>query len=126
MAATALIESPWGILALPAAILVGFAFAATGMAATSYVRSWADFEIIQVVLVPLFLFSATFFPLSTYARPIQLIVQLTPLYHGVALIRALTLGAVGPGLVVHVAYLAVMGLIGLRITARRLGRLLLP
>ena len=126
MVVTGLIESPWGLLALPAAVLIGFAFAATGMAATSYVRSWADFEIIQAVLVPLFLFSATFFPLSTYTRPIQIIVQCTPLYHGVALIRALTLGDVSIGLLWHVVYLGVMGLIGLRITARRLGRLLLP
>ena len=66
MTAMGLIDSPWGMLALPAAILIGFAFAATGMAATTYVRTWADFEIVQLVLVPLFLFSATFFPLSTY------------------------------------------------------------
>jgi len=126
MTATGLIESGWGVLALPAAVLIGFAFAACGMAATSYARSWADFEIIQLVLVPLFLFSATFFPLSTYTRPVQLIVQLTPLYHGVALIRALTLGDVSFGLLSHVVYLAVMGVIGLAITARRLERLLLP
>ena len=126
MAASGLIESPWGLAALPAAVLIGFAFAACGMAATSYARSWADFEIIQLVLVPLFLFSATFFPLSTYTRPVQIIVECTPLYHGVALLRALTLGDVSIGLLWHVAYLVVMGLVGLRITSRRLARLLLP
>jgi lipooligosaccharide transport system permease protein len=126
MAVSGLIESPWGVLALPAAVLVGFAFAACGMAATSYARSWADFEIIQVIIVPLFLFSTTFFPLSVYTRPVQLIVQCTPLYHGVTLIRALTLGEVSLGLLTHVVYLVVMGFIGVAITARRLGRLLLP
>jgi lipooligosaccharide transport system permease protein len=126
MAVSGLIESPWGVLALPAAVLVGFAFAACGMAATSYARSWADFEIIQVIIVPLFLFSTTFFPLSVYTRPVQLIVQCTPLYHGVTLIRALTLGEVSLGLLTHVVYLVVMGFIGIAITARRLGRLLLP
>src|SRR5688572_3048407 len=125
MAAMGLIESPWGALALPAAVLIGFAFAATGMAVTTYVRSWADFELVQLVLVPLFLFSATFFPLSTYAAPMQVIVQCTPLYHGVALIRSLTTGAVSVGLLWHVAYLLTMGGIGLMITSRRLARLLL-
>jgi len=125
MTAMGLIESPWGVLALPAAVLIGFAFAATGMAVTTYVRSWADFELVQLVLVPLFLFSATFFPLSAYATPMQAVVQCTPLYHGVALIRALTTGAVSFGLLWHVAYLLAMGAIGLMITSRRLARLLL-
>ena len=125
MTAMGLVESPWGILALPAAILIGFAFAATGMAATTYVRTWADFEIVQLVLVPLFLFSAVFFPLSTYTPAVRVIVQLTPLYHGVALIRSLTTGDVSLGLLWHVAYLATMGVIGLLITSRRLARLLL-
>ncbi len=95
------------------------------MASTTYVRSWSDFEIIQLVLVPLFLFSATFFPLSTYTPAVQVIVQCTPLYHGVALIRSLTTGSVSMGLLWHVAYLLVMGGIGLYITSRRLARLLL-
>jgi len=125
MTVMGLVDSPWGVLALPAAVLIGFAFAACGMAATTYVRSWADFEIIQLILVPLFLFSATFFPLSTYTPAVQVIVQCTPLYHGVALIRSLTTGAVSLGLLWHVAYLFVMGLIGLFITSRRLAQLLL-
>jgi lipooligosaccharide transport system permease protein len=53
------------------------------------------------------------------------VVQLTPLYHGVDLLRSLAVGASGPGLLVHVAYLAVMGLVGLAIVARRVGRILL-
>ena len=125
MTAMGLIDSWWGVLALPASILIGFAFASTGMAATAYARTWADFEIVQLVLVPLFLFSATFFPLSTYAGPMQVVVQCTPLYHGVALIRSLTTGDVGLGLLWHVVYLTTMGVIGLLITSRRLARLLL-
>ncbi|HLY83016.1 MAG TPA: ABC transporter, partial [Acidimicrobiales bacterium] len=73
----------------------------------------------------LFLFSATFYPLSTYPRWLQIVVQCTPLFHGVALVRGLCVGAVGPGLLLHAAYLAVMGLLGLRVTSRRLARLLL-
>ena len=125
MSVMGLVASPWGLLALPAAVLIAFAFAACGMAATTFVRTWADFEIVQLALVPLFLFSATFFPLSTYKPPVQVLVQLTPLYHGVTLIRSLTTGDVSAVLLVHVAYLVVMGVIGLTITSRRLARLLL-
>jgi lipooligosaccharide transport system permease protein len=125
MTAMGLIESWWGLAALPAAMLIGFAFAATGMAGTTYVRTWADFELMQLLLVPLFLFSATFYPLSTYPAGLRVVVQLTPLYQGVALVRSLTLGTVGPGQLVNVAYLGLMGAVGLLVTSRRLGRLLL-
>jgi lipooligosaccharide transport system permease protein len=125
MALLGLIVSPWVILALPAALLVGFAFAAVGMAATTYMRTWQDFDLIQLVILPLFLFSATFFPLETYPESLRWIVQVTPLYQGVDLIRSLTVGAISPVLLVHVAYLVVMGLIGLSVTSRRLGKLLL-
>ena len=95
------------------------------MAATSFMRTWQDFDLVQLVILPLFLFSATFYPITTYPEPIQFLVQLTPLYHGVDLIRGLTTGAVSPALLVHVAYLAAMGVIGLAISSRRLGKLLL-
>jgi lipooligosaccharide transport system permease protein len=124
MVALGLVASPLAILAVPAAMLIGFAFAAVGMAATTFMRKIQDFDLLNLVQVPLFLFSATFFPLSTYPPALQTIVQLTPLYHGIALIRELTLGAVGSGTLVHVVYLVVMGLIGLAICQRRLGYLL--
>jgi lipooligosaccharide transport system permease protein len=124
MAILGLVGSIWALLVLPVAVLIGFAFAAVGMAATSYMRSWQDFDFVQLAVLPLFLFSATFYPLSTYPPALQVIVQLTPLYHGVALVRALDTGAVGPGALVHVLYLAVMGVGGLAVTSRRLGHLL--
>ena len=120
-----LFRSPFFLLAIPAAMLVGFAFAAVGMAATTFVRSWQDFDLIQLVLLPLFLFSATFYPITTYPEGLRLLIELTPLYHGVDLIRSLALGIVGPPLLVHVAYLAVMGIGGLMVVSRRLDRLLL-
>jgi lipooligosaccharide transport system permease protein len=125
IAALGLVASPWAILAVPAATLLAFAFAAVGMAATTFMRSWQDFDLIQLVVLPLFLFSGTFYPISAYPEPLQLFVQLTPLYQGVDLIRALVTGAVDPGILVHVVYLVVMGLIGLSVVARRLDRLLL-
>jgi lipooligosaccharide transport system permease protein len=125
MVCMGLVESWWAVLVVPAAILIGFAFAACGMAATTFMRSWTDFDLVTLATVPLFLFSATFYPLSTYPRALQVVVQLTPLYHGVDLLRSLTLGHVGPGQLIHVAYLLAMGLLGLRIAGRRLERLLL-
>jgi lipooligosaccharide transport system permease protein len=125
MTVLGLVSSPWALLALPAALLIGFAFAAVAMAATTFMRRWTDFDYIFLVTLPLFLFSATFFPLSAYPPGLQLLVQLTPLYHGVELIRGLTLGVVGPHLLVHVAYLVVLGMIGLIVVRRRLEKLLL-
>jgi len=126
MAAMGLIHSWWAILALPGATLIGFAFGAVGMAGTSYMRSWLDFEFVQLSILPLFLFSATFYPLSTYPRALQVLVQCTPLYQGVAMERALTTGTVSPDILVHVLYLAIMGLVGLRIASRRMHVLLQP
>lgn len=125
MLAMGLIESWWGLLLLPGAVLIGFAFAAVGMAATSYMRSWQDFDLVQLVVLPLFLFSATFYPLSTYPDAVEWVVRCTPLYQGVDLLRSLALGTVGWDDLGHVAYLLAMGLAGLAVTSRRLERLLL-
>jgi len=120
-----LVVSPWVVLAVPASLLVGFAFGAVGMAATSFMKTWQDFDLVQLVVLPLFLFSGTFYPVETYPEPIRLIVQLSPLYQGVDLIRSLTIGAISPILLVHIAYLAVVGFIGLFVVSRRLDKLLL-
>ena len=120
-----LLRSPWAVLVLPTAVLTSFAFAAVGMAATTFMRSWQDFEYVTLVSVPLFLFSTTFFPLSVYPHWAAVLVQITPLYQSVTVMRALTLGTVSPGLLWHVAYLGVMGVTGLYVAGRRVGRLLL-
>jgi lipooligosaccharide transport system permease protein len=125
MAILGLIVSPWVILAVPAALLIGFAFGAVGMAATSFMRTWQDFDLIQLVVLPLFLFSGTFYPLDAYPEALRWVVQATPLYQGVNLIRSLVVGHLEPSLLIHVAYLVVMGTIGLMIVARRLDKLLL-
>jgi lipooligosaccharide transport system permease protein len=120
-----LVVSPWVVLAVPAALLVGFAFGAVGMAATSFMKTWQDFDLIQLVVLPLFLFSATFYPIETYPEAIRLIVQLTPLYQGVDLIRSLAVGHITPILLFHVGYLLVIGFAGLFVVSRRLDKLLL-
>jgi lipooligosaccharide transport system permease protein len=119
------VESWWALLALPAALLIGFAFSAAGMALTSYMRTWHHFDFINLALIPLFLFSATFTPLDVYPRALQVVVQVSPLYHGVALIRSVSLGDVHLALLVHVAYLLAVGGVGVVLTGRRLEKLLL-
>jgi lipooligosaccharide transport system permease protein len=118
--------TPWAVLCFPAAIMTNFAFAGIGMAATSYMRSWQDFDKVSLAIIPLFLFSATFYPLSVYPAWLQLVVRFTPLYQGVALIRGLDAGLLTFSLLGHAAYLLFMGLLGLTVTARRLAELLLP
>jgi len=123
--AVGVVHSWWALLALPAATLIGFAFSAVGMFATTYMRSWVDFDYVNLAIQPMFLFSATFFPVALYPDSVRWIVQATPLYQGVALERGLMLGEIGPGLMVNVAYLVVLGLLGLVGAARRLEKLLL-
>ncbi len=125
MTAMGLAGSVWVIACLPTALLIGFAFAAVGLAGCTYARTWADFTWVEAVMVPLFLFSATFYPLSVYSPAAQWIVRFTPLYHGVVLCRAFSTGDLSWGLLASVAYLLVMGIIGLLVSSRRLGILLL-
>lgn len=120
-----MVTSWWALLALPAAVLIGLAFAAVGMFATTFMTSWQHFDYITLAIQPMFLFSATFFPLATYPGALQWLVRATPLYHGVALERALMLGEVSAGVLGHVLYLAALGLFGVIGTARRLESLLL-
>ncbi|MFC5179570.1 ABC transporter permease [Nocardioides taihuensis] len=120
-----LISSWWALLALPAALLVGFASSAVCMALTTYMKSWQDFDKITLVQLPLFLFSATFFPVTAYGPGLRWVVECTPLYRGVVLCRELTTGAVGWGSLVSVVYLVALGLLGLVVVRRRLATLLL-
>ena len=125
MAILGLVVSPWVILAVPAALLIGFAFGGVAMAATSFMRTWQDFDLIQLVILPLFLFSGTFYPLDAYPDALRVVVQLTPLYQGVDLLRSLVVGHLDGSLLVHVVYLAAMGVGGLLVVSRRLDKLLL-
>ena len=117
--------TPLLVLALPAALLISLAFGAVGMAATSFMRTWQDFDLIQLIILPMFLFSATFYPLDTYPEALRVIVELSPLYQGVDLLRSIAVGVIGPVALGHVAYLTVMGVAGLLVVSRRLDKLLL-
>jgi lipooligosaccharide transport system permease protein len=125
MAAMGLVDSWWAVLALPAAILIAFAFSAVFMAWTTWMKSWQDFDKITLIQLPLFLFSATFFPVTAFDGALRWVVEATPLYRGVVLCRELTTGALSWASAVSVVYLVVMGLVGLWVVRRRLGTLLL-
>jgi lipooligosaccharide transport system permease protein len=125
MALMGLFHSWWALLCLPFSVLEALAFAACGMAATTFMRSWQDFEWVTLAILPMFLFSASFYPLTTYPHPVADVVRWTPLYQAIDVQRALTLGHVGPGLFANLAYLLAMAVIGVAIATRRLGTLLL-
>jgi lipooligosaccharide transport system permease protein len=125
MLALGYLHSWWAVLALPAALLIGFAFSSVAMAATTWFTTWQDFEKVTLVQMPLFLFSATFFPITAFDGWLRWVVECTPLYRGVVLCRELTTGSITWASGVSVVYLLVMGAIGLLVVRRRLDTLLL-
>jgi lipooligosaccharide transport system permease protein len=126
MLAMGMVNSWWALLALPATLLLGFAFSAVFMAWTTYMTSFQDFDKITLVQLPLFLFSATFFPVEAFGDGVlRWLVEATPLYRGVVLCRELTTGVVTWESAVSVVYLVLMGVIGLLVVRRRLDKLLL-
>jgi lipooligosaccharide transport system permease protein len=125
IAALGLVPSPWALLALPAAALISFATAALGVFFTTYMKSWQDLDYVLLISAPLFLFSGTFYPISVYPRVIGLIVEWTPLYQGVVILRDLVLGAPSPDLVWRAAYLLALGVAGLAFAGQRIAKLLL-
>ena len=126
MTAFGLVHSWWAILTIPAAMLIGFAFAGAGLAACTFMRSFVDFDYVNLVIIPLFLFYAVFFPVAQYPDVLEAVVRCTPLYQGVVLCRSLVLGDLHWSLLANIAYLLVMGLVGLRIASRRIRHLLQP
>ena len=120
-----LTSAGWALVAFPATLLVGFSFGAIGMALSTFMRSWQDFDLVGTAQLTLFLFSGTFAPVTAYPTVLRWLVEATPLYHAVELIRGLTTGAPHLGILGHVGYLLVMCAVGLLVAGRRMGRLLL-
>ncbi|MGX7827418.1 ABC transporter permease [Actinokineospora sp. 24-640] len=120
-----LLTSAWALLALPAAVLIAFAFAAVGMACTTFMRSWQDFDLVQLALLPMFLFSTTFFPITVYPDWLQTVVKFSPLYHAIEIMRGLSSGFVDLTMLGHLSYFLVMIAVGTVVASRRLGKLLL-
>ncbi len=118
--------SPWVVLCWPAAILTSFAFSCAGLLACTFIRSWQDFDLVSLVQLPLFLFSATFFPISLYPRWLGAIVSFSPLYQSAALLRSLDLGQFQWIMFLRIGYLLAIAIFGLTFAARRFQRILAP
>jgi lipooligosaccharide transport system permease protein len=125
MTVTGLVVSPAVLLAVPASVLVGFAFGAGGLAVTTFLRDFADFQYIQLVMLPMYLFATTFYPLSTYPPALRPLIEILPLYQSIQLVREPALGNLGWSSLVPVAYLVVFGAVAMRIAIRRMVRLML-
>lgn len=125
MAVMGLITTAWAILMIPASVLIAFGFASFGMAITSFMKTFQQMDWINFVMLPMFLFSATFYPLSVYPQSIQLLIQAMPLWHGVELLRQISVGAFTPATALHIGYYVLMIALGVLLTTRRLRRLFL-
>jgi lipooligosaccharide transport system permease protein len=112
------------LLALPATMLVGFAFGGLGSALATLVRTWQDFDYITLVSFAMFLFSGTFAQVDQYPLGVRLVVEALPLHHAVELVRGITTGAPVLGLLEHAVYLLVLATVGLTVAGRRMSALL--
>ena len=124
MAMFHVIASPYAVAAFPAAVLTGTAFAAPVMAFSATQETDQRFVVLyRFAVVPLFLFSGTFFPVSELPGWLQDIARVSPLYQGVSLCRDLVLGRMGGfEYLGHIAYLLLMvigGVLAARVTYRR-------
>jgi lipooligosaccharide transport system permease protein len=120
------ILSRWGLLAFPAAVLVSASFSAMALCLTSFIRSVHDFDMVMGLLVmPMFLFSGIFVPVTQFPGWVQWLAATAPLYHGVIVLRQLTTGLVDRSIFAHLAYLIVVGGGALSLAMARLERALL-
>jgi lipooligosaccharide transport system permease protein len=124
MVAMGLTTAGLAVAAFAAAVLVGFAFGGVGMALSTFMRGWQDFDIVASAQFALFLFSGTFVPAQAYPAVLRWVVEVTPLYRSVHLIRAVTTGSVGWSQLVDVLYLLALFVLGLAVAGRRMGTLL--
>jgi lipooligosaccharide transport system permease protein len=122
-------QSALVLLCIPAAVLTGMAFAGpiAAFAATQHNPNRFT-NIFRFIITPLFLFSGTFFPVSSLPTSLQVLAVLTPLYHGVALTRSLALGTVAEdptATVIHLVYLVTLATVGAYLTTRTIERRLI-
>ena len=104
-----LTSSWWALLCVPVALLIGFAFAGAGLGATTFMRSFIDFDLVNLFIIPMFLFSGTFFPVSQYPTGAAVGGAVHAALPGGGPRAGAGAGRRGPTLLVHVVYLAVMG-----------------
>ncbi|WP_082034521.1 ABC transporter permease [Nigerium massiliense] len=120
-----LVTSWWALAMIPVALLIALGFASIGMAVTSFITGFQQLDLVPVVLLPMFLCSATLYPITVYPEAVQWFVKALPLWHGVELMRQLSVGVFTSMTGVHVAYFLVMSVIGIAVASLRLRRLFL-
>lgn len=120
-----LITTPWALLMVPASVLIAFGFASIGMGITSFLKTFQQMDWVNFVMLPMFLFSATFYPLSVYPQAIQWLIQAMPLWHGVELLRQISVGTFTAATPVHIGYYLMMTAVGMLLTTVRLRQLFL-
>jgi lipooligosaccharide transport system permease protein len=108
-----LAASPLAILALPAAFLVGLAFAAVGIIMTVLAKNWDFFSFyMTLVMTPMIMISGVFFPAEQLPGPVLAVAKALPLYHGVQLVRPLVAGRFPENGLLHVAVLLAYAVAG--------------
>jgi lipooligosaccharide transport system permease protein len=116
-----MILSRWALLAWPAAVIVSASFSSFALCLTSLARRIQDLDLVMgLVIMPMFLFNGTFFPVSQLPTWLQWVTSAVPLYHAVALLRQLTTGAIDRSIGAHLLYLLLFGLVSLYVAFRRL------
>ncbi|WP_458779226.1 ABC transporter permease [Arthrobacter sp. D3-16] len=125
MGVMGLITTPWALLMIPASVLIAFGFASIGMGITSFLKTFQQMDWINFIMLPMFLFSATFYPLSVYPQAIQWLIQAMPLWHGVELLRQISVGTFTAATPIHIGYYLVMTAVGMLLTTVRLRQLFL-
>jgi lipooligosaccharide transport system permease protein len=125
MGVMGLITTPWALLMIPASVLIAFGFASIGMGITSFLKTFQQMDWINFIMLPMFLFSATFYPLSVYPQAIQWLIQAMPLWHGVELLRQISVGTFTGATPIHIGYYLVMTALGMLLTTVRLRQLFL-
>lgn len=125
LAAMGLVTSWWALAMVPVALLIALGFAALGMAVTSFMKGFQQLDMVQFVLLPMFLFSSTLYPITVYPGWVQAVVTALPLWHGVEVMRQLSVGYVDAATVGHLAYFVVMSAVGIAVVTLRLRALFL-
>lgn len=120
MVSLGLVSATWAVLLVPAAVLIAFGFASFGMGVTSFMSTFQQMDWIEFVMLPMFLFSATFYPIDVYPHWVQIIIEILPLWHGVELLRSISQGVFSLALLGHLAYFVVMIVVGMALTTTRL------
>lgn len=119
------VTSWWALAMVPVALLIAVGFASFGMGLTSYLTNFQQMDLVGFVLLPMFLFSATLYPITVYPEPVQWLVKAMPLWHGVELMRQLSVGHLGWTTLGHVGYFLVMSALGMWLATVRLRALFL-